>query len=122
MFRFRQGLRSCWYNRSWHNIDDWAQHPAVRFTVVIPVIGWFILFNDDAAGSAEFKIIVDSEGLFLLPSALRLQLVYLGLLFIAASVSSYYWFRPSVLKKAKNQQDAENSFQIRCLPRWKPPS
>jgi hypothetical protein len=76
---------------------------AARLTILIPLVGYFIIFNDELSHSHLATLITELEGktpenlgLSISP---RLFQVYFGLCFVAVATALYAWACPGVIKR-----------------------
>jgi hypothetical protein len=74
-----------------------------RLTILLPLVGYFIIFNDALAQSQFVNLIREFEGRT--PASLGLSIpprvfqIYFGLCFVAAASALYAWWCPSVVKR-----------------------
>jgi hypothetical protein len=74
-----------------------------RLTILLPLVGYFIIFNDALAHSHLANLIREFEGRT--PDNLGLSVpprvfqLYFGLCFIAAASALYAWWCPSIIKR-----------------------
>jgi len=101
----------------WHKCDPLANSTAAKASLLIPVFGYLVLFNDAIVQNLSFsKLLEGGEGKTLISGDLRLQLVYFGLVFLAFGSVWYTKRRPFLLIKSKDKttyvQDALSGFPI----------
>lgn len=72
--------------------------------MVVPIIGYLILFNDSISQHLSFETLAGPNEGWLTSSA-RLKLVYFGLILLGAATILYKIRRPFVLKIGTNQLD-----------------
>src|ERR1700691_6469979 len=83
----------------WSTLRSIGNSFAVRATILIPLVGYFIIFNSklaDYVGLIREVTGTDTSGLSVSP---RLFETYFGLCFIAVGTAIYSAFCPSVIKK-----------------------
>ncbi len=83
----------------WSTLRSVGNSFAVRATVLIPLVGYFIIFNSklaDYVGLIHEVTGTDTSGLSVSP---RLFETYFGLCFVAVGATIYSFFCPSVIKK-----------------------
>jgi hypothetical protein len=74
-----------------------------RLTILLPLVGYFIIFNDALAQSKLVNLIREIEGRT--PDSLGLSIsprvfqIYFGLCFVAAASALYAWRCPGVVKR-----------------------
>lgn len=98
------------YNFGWSDyvwlIDGWV----ARCAVAVPILGYLILFNDFVTKHISFNILADENfRSFGLENALRLQLIYFGLIFLGLSNVIYRFKRPYLMKFGKNEMEYANT-------------
>jgi hypothetical protein len=85
-------------NRPWSELRAVTNSPAARATILIPIIGYLIIFNENII--KNLHVAQDVGGAF--PSqdhvSSRLLLVYLGLTFIAVGAAAHQLFCPADVK------------------------
>lgn len=97
--------------RSQHNLITWStlkgvfSSPISKSAIVVPFVGYLILFNDSVAQALSFKEITNAASTMWLSSKTRLQLVYFGLLFLAIATIWYRSRCPIPVKQAGNNFD-----------------
>jgi len=99
-----------WADWVWLN-DSWL----ARAAVAVPVVGYLVLFNDAIASSLTFDQLTDGTGPWhLIAPPLRLRLIYVGLVLLAASSAIYMAFRPNVMRIG----NSEERYIRRCMERF----
>ncbi|UWQ46979.1 hypothetical protein [Leisingera aquaemixtae] len=90
---------------TWNRIRPVVANELSKAVVAIPLVGYLIIFNDTIAGLISFEELTDGRGTLWLSSKTRLQCIYFGLLFLAASS---VWFRircPKAVKVAASSEE-----------------
>ncbi len=99
-----------WADWVWLN-DSWL----ARAAIAVPVVGYLLLFNDTIAASLTFDHLTSGTGPWqLIAPPLRLRLVYVGLVLLAASSAIYVVFRPYVMRIG----NSEERYIRRCMERF----
>ncbi len=99
-----------WPDWVWLN-DSWLARAALG----VPVVGYLLLFNDAIASSLTFDHLTSGMGPWqLIAPPLRLRLVYVGLVLLAASSTIYVLFRPHVMRIG----NSEERYIRRCMDRF----
>jgi hypothetical protein len=98
-----QRLVSKWrifkYNFQWSNYVWLFENRISKYTILVPVLGYLVLFNDQIFEHLKFQELADEGPIhFGVNPKSRLRMIYLGLLLIATAQTLYFLFRPSVLK------------------------
>ena len=115
-------VRSWWhgfaYNLRWSDYVWLLNGRITKLTIMIPLIGYLLLFNDLVAQHISFENSTHSDAqMFGLSATTRLRLLYVGLVLLGAANAAYFMFRPFVCAGAKV---AENMWitHFNNLPRW----
>jgi hypothetical protein len=85
-------------NRPWSELRAVTNSPAAKATVLIPIIGYLIIFNENVI---KYLHVATDVGGTIPPEghvSSRLLLVYLGLMFIAVGAAAYQLFCPADVK------------------------
>jgi len=87
----------------WTTLRPVGNSSAARLTILLPLIGYFIVFNDGFSHSQLAKLIVEIEGKkpdnLGLSVSPRLFQIYFGLCFVAVASALYAWACPVVVKR-----------------------
>lgn len=75
-----------WYNFGWSNWVDYVDGWIPRFALLVPVVGYLILFNDSIGNKLVFEHLAgESSTQFGLTGQQRLRFIYFGLLALGIS-------------------------------------
>src|ERR1700730_18225698 len=96
MIRFITHLR-------WSNIRTVGNSPIVRASIVMPVVGYLILLNEN------LMVIETKYRYFFLHSPWRLVFVYYGFLIISVSAIMYVLWCPNQIRKYSSPVEYMNS-------------
>lgn len=97
-----------WSAIKWSRLRGVGNSNAVKLTILIPVLGYFILFNENIVGYLDLsKEIFGLRGrapgiTSTSPVPTRLLLLYFGLCFVAVGSMSYELFCPLEIKKYRS--------------------
>ncbi len=81
----------------WSSLSAISNSQAARMTVLIPLVGYLVIFNEKAAGFLKLiPVLSPSDALYEVSP--RLLLFYLGLCSIAVGVALYSWRCPPAIK------------------------
>ncbi|WP_037311355.1 hypothetical protein [Ruegeria halocynthiae] len=98
-------FHSDWKFTQWQSVERVANNDLTRVVALVPIIGYLILFNDQIAEIASFRMIAGvepgAETPFLLSGLAKMRLVFFGSLFLLFSNLIFKGFRPQVLELAK---------------------
>ena len=84
---------------SWDTLRTWGNNRLVQFTIVIPVVGYVILFSTEL--SQYFQLLIDPETNFSLNAetvSYRLYFLYLGFCSLALGSLIYSFRCPAIIK------------------------
>jgi len=99
-------IKTLWYNLRWSEwagfIDGWIP----RFAFFVPLLGYLIIFNDNATVLIQFdQIIGDHKAFEGLSSGQKLRLIYFGLIFLGISNLIYRIKKPYIFRFGKTILD-----------------
>ncbi|NOE20285.1 hypothetical protein GS634_19350 [Ruegeria atlantica] len=98
-------FHSDWKLTQWQSVERVANNDLTRVVALVPIIGYLILFNDQIAEIASFRMIAGVEpGVetpFYLTGIAKMRLVFFGSLLLLISNLIFKIFRPQVLGLAK---------------------
>ena len=104
--------KSLWNNRSWHLVGKYASNNLTKASLMFPLIGYLILFNDFVTQEISFEVLVPNTNIFFLETSSKLRLVFFGLIFLAFGNFLYNSKRPTVLIEATHPRPyVEGSLQ-----------
>lgn len=94
------------YNFGWSKFtilfDGWV----ARCAMVVPVVGYLILFNDFVSKHIAFdELAEESRREFLLSAPARLKFIYFGLVVLGLASILYRLRRPFVMKRGRNSDE-----------------
>ena len=98
--------RVFWYNFQWPDyvwaLDGWI----ARASLVIPLLGYLIIFNDTVAGYiTSFTVLGGPPPAWhVIDGSTRLKMMYLGLVALAAANALYFWRRPRLMKWGTSEE------------------
>src|SRR6056297_3445401 len=100
--RIRRG--TFWYNFTWDTYSRFLNGTAARLSLLVPIFGYAVLFNDYVAARIEFTSLTNEvrTTLFLDPNW-RIRLVFFGLLFLAGANAVYRLRRPLVIRLGETE-------------------
>ena len=102
-------FRSDWKITQWQSVERVANNDLTRVVALVPIIGYLILFNDQIATIASFRMIagVDpgAETPFYLTGLAKMRLAFFGSLLLLFSNLVFKIFRPKVLELAKGDME-----------------
>lgn len=95
----RDRLQMLFEDLAWHEyvflFEGWAN----RAAILVPIIGYVILFNDVIAKEISFDFMTsDQSSLFLFSSVSRIRFIYFGLFLLGVSSLIYLCKRPWVIR------------------------
>lgn len=94
-----------WKLTQWQSVERVANNDLTRVVALVPIIGYLILFNDQIAEIASFRMIAGVEpGVetpFYLTGIAKMRLVFFGSLLLLCSNLIFKVFRPQALELAK---------------------
>lgn len=110
---FKQKWSDFTQNFGWPYYVPFLDGEIAKLAILIPIIGYLILFNDSIATHLTFKTLTSNNPSFFdLSIGTRLKLLYLGLLFLGIANILYKLFRPKIMKIGINEsQYNERAFQ-----------
>ncbi|NVO56874.1 hypothetical protein HW561_13855 [Rhodobacteraceae bacterium B1Z28] len=98
-------FHSDWKFTQWQSVERVANNDLTRVVALVPIIGYLILFNDQIAEIASFRVIAGvepgAETPFFLTGVAKMRLVFFGSLLLLFSNLIFKAFRPHVLELAK---------------------
>ncbi|EEE35134.1 conserved hypothetical protein [Rhodobacteraceae bacterium KLH11] len=98
-------FHSDWKFMQWQSVERVANNDLTRVVALVPIIGYLILFNDQIAEIASFRLIAGVEQgaatPFYLTGLAKMRLVFFGSLLLLFSNLIFKVFRPPVLELAK---------------------
>jgi hypothetical protein len=94
----------------WTRLREIGNSPVVRLTIAIPLVGYFIIFNESLLHYLDlsrelFGRHSDVAGASGAQVSLRLLLLYFGLCFVAAGAALYGWYCPGEIKSYRLASD-----------------
>lgn len=100
-------FHSDWKLMQWQSVERVANNDLTRVVALVPIIGYLILFNDQIAEIASFRMIAGvepgAETPFYLTGLTKMRLVFFGSLLLLFSNLIFKVFRPKVLELAKGE-------------------
>ena len=93
---------------SWGGLSSLHKLPVVKAATLVPVLGYVIIFSE--ALPDFFKYIDVIEVHQIIPSSIRLKMVYFGGVFIAFSMLLHYFFCPPASKKYANADQLREKY------------
>ncbi|SLN63642.1 hypothetical protein [Ruegeria meonggei] len=102
-------FHSDWKFTQWQSVERVANNDLTRVVALVPIIGYLILFNDQIAEIASFRVIAGvepgAETPFFLTGVAKMRLVFFGSLLLLFSNLIFKAFRPHVLELAKGDME-----------------
>lgn len=88
----------------WSNLRALGNQPIARATILIPLFGYLIIFNDSVLPYLQLSKHILHSG-DTVPLSWRLLFVYFGLCFVAAASVTYQVFCPTEIKRSQTAID-----------------
>jgi hypothetical protein len=102
--KFKIGVES--YNFKWSNWSKFCNGPIVRLTILIPIFGYAVIFNDIVIQNVEFESLTSKKsGSFLFNSDIKIKITYFSFVLLAIGSAIYSLRRPHTVKFADNETD-----------------
>ncbi len=102
-------FHSDWKFTQWQSVERVANNDLTRVVALVPIVGYLILFNDQIAEIASFRMIAGVEPgaatPFFLSGIAKMRLVFFGSLLLLTSNLTFKVFRPQVLELAKGDME-----------------
>ncbi|WP_299919598.1 hypothetical protein [uncultured Roseobacter sp.] len=102
-------FHSDWKFTQWQSVERVANNDLTRVVALVPIIGYIILFNDQIAEIASFRMIAgvepNAKTPFYLSGLDKMRLVFFGSLLLLISNLIFRIFRPRVLDLAKGEME-----------------
>jgi len=99
-------MKDPWWQVHWTTLRPVGNSVIVKLTILVPVIGYLIIFNDKLVGYTdlvhEISGLDETSGLSVPP---RLFQIYFGLCFIAVASAIYSMACPSIVKRYQSAID-----------------
>lgn len=100
-------FKKAWKFLGWDVLEKVCNNQFSKLIGALPVIGYFILFNDEIADVLTFKFISGQANTevnaFFLNSLLKLRLIFFGSILLFLSNMFFLYFRPEELKVANGE-------------------
>jgi len=91
------------FRYSWDYFEPFINNRISRAALLIPLVGYLILFSDLVAENLGFTELVSQEDTtYFLADNVRLKFVYFGMIFVALDALFYRITRPVVISQGKN--------------------
>ncbi len=98
-----------WKLTQWQSVERVANNDLARVVALVPIIGYLILFNDQIAEIASFRMIAGvepgAETPFFITGLAKMRLAFFGSLLLLFSNLIFKVFRPKVLELAKGDME-----------------